>query len=156
MPRRGKVKKREIGPDFIYKDEQVHKFINIVMRRGKKSIAERIVYKAFDNIREKMNKDPIEVFKKAIENARPKLEVRPRRVGGATYQVPVEVPKERGYSLAMRWIVNYAKQQKGKPMVEKLTTELINAYNNTGASIKKKEDTHKMAEANRAFVHYRW
>jgi small subunit ribosomal protein S7 len=156
MPRRGRVKKREIPPDPIYKDRQVQKFINLVMRRGKKSLAERITYTTFQKIEERLQKPALEVFKKAIENVRPRLEVRPRRVGGATYQIPCEVNEERGYSLAMRWIISFAKAQKGKPMIEKLTSELINAYNNTGPSIKKRDDTHKMAEANRAFLHFRW
>jgi small subunit ribosomal protein S7 len=140
----------------VYNSELVQKFINIVMRRGKKSLAERIVYKAFDIIKDKLKKDPMEVFLKALDNVRPRLKTKPRRVGGATYQVPVDVPEDKGLSIGMRWLVSTAKQAKGKPMHDKLANELINAYNNTGLTIKKKEDTHKMAIANRAFIHYRF
>jgi small subunit ribosomal protein S7 len=156
MPRKGPVKKRPITPDPIYNSQLVSKFINMVLRRGKKSLAQKIVYNAFKIIEEKTNESPLTVFKKALENVRPHLAVRSRRVGGATYQVPMEVPEERGISLAMRWIISFAKAQKGKPMQEKLAHEILNALNNTGPSVKKKEDTHKMAEANKAFAHYRW
>lgn len=156
MPRRGKVIKREVMPDPLYGDRDVAKFINIIMRRGKKSVAESILYGAFDYIKEKTKEDPLKVFKKAVENVRPLLEVRSRRVGGATYQVPVEVKSERGFSLAMRWLVSFAKAREGKSMKERLAEELIDAYNGRGATIKKREDLHKMAEANRAFAHYRW
>jgi small subunit ribosomal protein S7 len=156
MPRKRRVKPREIPKDYIYNSELVQKFINIVMRKGKKSLAERIVYKAFDIIKDKLKKEPMEVFFKALDNVRPRLKTKPRRIGGATYQIPVDVPKDKGLSIGMRWLVSFAKQAKGKPMHDKLANELINAYNNTGLTIKKKEDTHKMAIANRAFVHYRF
>lgn len=156
MPRRGYVKKREIPPDPVYNSPVVQRFINKIMRRGKKTLAERICYTAFKIIQEKTKKDPLEVFFQALENTKPVLEVKSRRIGGATYQVPVEVREDRREALAMRWIIQFAKQRPGKSMQEKLANEIIDAYNNTGASIKKKEDTHKMAEANRAFAHYRW
>jgi small subunit ribosomal protein S7 len=154
--RRKKKVKRIIPPDPLYNSVLVSKFINHVMRRGKKEKARKIVYQAFEIIKEKTKKDPLEVFEKALENVRPLLEVRPMRIGGATYQVPREVPLERGQFLAMRWILEVARSRKGKPMKEKLAEELINAANNTGAAIKKKEDTHKMAEANKAFAHFAW
>ncbi len=156
MPRKGKVERREVMPDPIYGDKLVSKFINMVMRRGKKSVAEKIVYGAFDLIKERTKEDPLKVFKKAVENARPLLEVRSRRVGGATYQVPIEVRPERSLSLALRWLVYYAKIKTGRPMVEKLAEELIDAYNGRGGAVKKKEEVHRMAEANKAFAHYRW
>ena len=156
MSRRKKTQKRETMPDAVYKNLQVSKFINQIMRRGKKTIARKIVYKAFDAIKEKTKKDPLEVFEKALENAAPLLEVKSRRVGGATYQVPIEVRGERKIALAMRWIIKAAKSKKGKPMKEKLAEELMAAANNEGAAIKKKEDTHRMAEANRAFAHFAW
>jgi len=154
--RRRRAERREIPPDPVYGDVLVAKLINKVMWDGKKSIAQKIVYGAFEIIRQKMKKDPLEVFKQALENVKPVLEVRPRRVGGATYQVPIEVQEPRRTSLALKWIVEAARAKKGKPMKEKLAEEIMAAYNNTGAAIKKKEDTHKMAEANRAFAHYRW
>jgi len=154
--RRRRAERREIPPDPVYGDVLVAKLINKVMWDGKKSIAQKIVYGAFEIIRQKMKKDPLEVFKQAVENVKPVLEVRPRRVGGATYQVPIEVQEPRRTSLALKWIVEAARAKKGKPMKEKLAEEIMAAYNNTGAAIKKKEDTHKMAEANRAFAHYRW
>lgn len=156
MSRKGKVIKREVIPDPLYGDRNIAKFINIIMLRGKKSVAESILYGAFDNIKEKTKEDPLKVFKKALDNTRPLLEVRSRRVGGATYQVPVEVKSERGLSLAMRWLVAFAKAREGKSMREKLASEIIDAYNGKGAAIKKREDVHKMAEANKAFAHYRW
>ncbi|HDN80587.1 MAG: 30S ribosomal protein S7 [Chloroflexi bacterium] len=156
MPRRGSPPRREIPPDIKYNSVLVTKLINKVMLKGKKSIAEWIVYTAFDIIREKTGRNPLEVFEQAVQNAAPVLEVRPRRVGGATYQVPIEVPEHRRISLALRWLVNYARKRSGKSMAEKLAAEIIDAANNTGATIKKKEDTHKMAEANRAFAHFRW
>jgi len=156
MARRKKIKKRVIPPDSIYNNVQVSKFINQVMRRGKKTIARKIVYGAFDLLKEKTKKEPLEVFEEALENASPLLEVKPKRIGGATYQVPREVKGERRITLAMRWIIQAAKQKKGKPMKEKLAEELINAANNTGWAVKKKVDTHKMAEANRAFAHFAW
>ena len=154
--RREKKEKRIILPDSVYNDTMVAKFINQVMRRGKKTIARKIVYKTFDIIKEKTKKDPLEIFNLAIQNASPLLEVKPRRVGGATYQVPREVKGERRITLAMRWIINAAKSKKGRPMREKLAEELISASNNEGAAVRKKEDTHRMAEANRAFAHFAW
>jgi small subunit ribosomal protein S7 len=134
----------------------VARLINKVMTRGKKSLAERIVYGALDLVREKSGKDPVKVLEQALHNVMPVLEVRPRRVGGATYQVPVEVRPERRVSLGMRWLVQYARQRAGKTMLEKLAAEILDASNNTGAAVKRREDTHKMAEANKAFAHYRW
>jgi small subunit ribosomal protein S7 len=145
-----------IDPDPRYGDLLVAKFINIVMECGKKSIAERIVYDALDIVKEKTAKEPLEVFRGALDNVRPLLETKSRRVGGATYQVPVSVSEDRGYSLALRWIRSYSRDRKGKPMHEKLAQEIIDGFNKTGPSIKKREDMHKMAEANRAFAHYRW
>lgn len=143
-----------IPPDPVYNDTLVEKFINQIMRRGKKSIARKIVYGAFDKIKEKTKKDPLEVFELALRNASPLLEVKPKRIGGATYQVPREVRGDRRLTLATRWIIRAAKHRKGKPMREKLAEELIQAFQNTGTAIKKKEDTHRMAEANRAFAHF--
>lgn len=151
-----KIKKRTINPDPRYNNTQVEKFINCVMRRGKKTIARKIVYGSFDIAKEKTGKDPIEIFELAIKNVAPLLETRSRRIGGASYQVPVEVRPERRVSLAMRWIIQAAKSKKGKPMAEKLAQELMDAANNTGTAVKKKEDTHRMAEANRAFAHFAW
>jgi len=156
MARRKKIKKHPIAPDFVYNNVTVAKFINQVMRRGKKTIARKVVYRAFDIIKEKTKKEPLEVFEIALENVSPLLEVKSKRIGGATYQVPVEVKGDRGLTLAMRWIIQSAKRKKGKPMREKLAAELIDAANNTGWAIKKKTDTHRMAEANRAFAHFRW
>lgn len=156
MPRRGNVPKREILPDPIYKSTVVTKFINQVMLDGKKSTAEAVVYSAFDIIREKTGKDPLEVFDAALKNVMPVLEVKARRVGGANYQVPVEVRPERRQTLGIRWLVLYSRKRSGKSMEEKLAAELMDAANNVGASVKKREDTHKMAEANKAFAHYRW
>lgn len=156
MPRRGNVPKREVMEDPIYKDKVVTKLINQVMKDGKKGIAQKIVYGAFDYIREKTGEDPLEVFRKAMENVMPLLEVKARRVGGATYQVPVEVRPERRQTLGIRWIVNYARERGERTMKERLAKEIMDAANNVGASVKKKEDTHKMAEANKAFAHYRW
>ncbi len=156
MARRKKKEKRIIPPDSIYNNVQVSKLINQIMRRGKKTIARKIVYKAFEIIKEKTKKEPLDVFEKAIENASPLLEVKSKRVGGATYQVPREVKGDRRITLAMRWIINAAKARKGKPMKEKLAEELIEASENRGPAIKKKEDTHRMAEANRAFAHFAW
>jgi small subunit ribosomal protein S7 len=153
---RKRYKKHQILPDPVYNDVLVSKLINYVMRKGKKTLARKIVYGAFDIVREKTKKDPLEIFKMAIENVGPSLELRPRRVGGATYQVPIEVPPERKIALAMRWIIMAAKMKKGKAMKEKLAEELIAASKNEGWAVKKKEDTHKMAEANRAFAHFAW
>lgn len=154
--RRRRAEKREVIPDPKYKNTAVSRFVNIIMICGKKSVAEKIVYKSFDILAEKTGKPAIEVFQKALDNARPLLEIKPRRIGGATYQVPIEVRSERGVSIAMRWIRNFARTKKGKPMEIKLADELLEAYNGTGSAIKKREDTHKMAEANKAFAHYRW
>jgi len=154
MARRNKKEKRTILPDPVYDNVAVAKFTNQIMRRGKKTIARKIVYRAFDIIKEKTKKDPIEVFEQALNNASPLLEVKPKRIGGATYQVPVEVREGRRMTLATRWIIRAAKSKKGKPMRVKLAEELMLAANKEGAAIKKKEDTHRMAEANRAFAHF--
>lgn len=156
MPRKGPVPRRDVLPDPVYHSKTVTKFINKVMLSGKKSVAQKVVYSAFDTIREKTGKDPLEVFETALKNVMPVLEVRARRVGGANYQVPVEVRPERRMTLGIRWLVNYARLRAEKTMDARLSAELMDAANNTGASIKKKEDTHKMAEANKAFAHYRW
>jgi len=156
MPRRYRPEKRQIPPDPRYNSVLVQKFINKVMKNGKKSVAEKIVYGAFDRIQERTGRDPLDVFQAAIRNTTPVLEVKPRRVGGATYQVPIEVPPDRRLSLSMRWLIHAARARKGRPMAERLADELLDAANNTGAAVKRKEDTHRMAEANRAFVHYRW
>jgi len=153
---RKKKTKHQIPPDPVYDNVTVAKFINQVMRRGKKTIARKIVYSAFNIIKEKTKKEPLEVFEQALRNASPLLEVKSKRIGGATYQVPREVKRERRLTLAMRWIIKAAKSRKGKPMREKLAEELIEASGNRGAAIKKKEDTHRMAEANRAFAHFAW
>lgn len=156
MPRKGPVPKREVKPDHKYKSKIVTKFINCLMIGGNKSIAEWIFYSALDLIEKKTGKPGIEVFNKAMENVKPILEVRPRRIGGATYQIPMEVNPDRQITLAIRWLINAARDRKEKTMIERLANELIDASNNQGGAIKKKEDTHKMAEANRAFAHYRW
>ncbi len=148
--------KRKISPDPKYNNVLVAKFINHLMRKGKKTIAQKIVYQAFEIINEKTKKSPLEIFQQALKNTAPKLEVRPRRVGGATYQVPFVVSPERGITLAMRWLIGFAKSKRGKPMREKLAEEIIEAANNTGAAVKKKQEVHKMAEANRAFAHFAW
>ena len=155
--RRRKAERREARPDPKYNSKLVGKFVNMLMERGKKGIAEKIVYGALDVIKEKIkDKDPIEVFNQALDNARPLLEVNSRRICGATYQVPIQVSVERGQFVAMRWIRDFARQQKGKPMKGKLADEILNAYKNEGSTIKKREDTHRMAEANKAFAHYKW
>lgn len=156
MPRRREVPKRQILPDPKYKDKLVAKFINTIMLHGKKSTAENIIYGAFDIIRDRHKQEPLEVFRKALDNVKPKLEVKSRRVGGATYQVPIEVRPERRVALAMRWLVSYARGRGEKTMRERLAAEFIDASSNRGAAVKKREDTHKMADANRAFAHYRW
>ena len=156
MARQKKIKKRTLSPDSVYNNVVVAKFINQIMRRGKKTIARKIVYRAFDIIKEKTKKEPLEVFELAIKNASPLLEIKPKRVGGATYQVPREVKGDRKMTLAMRWIIKAAKSKKGRPMREKLAEELISAAHNEGAAVKKKNDTHRMAEANRAFAHFSW
>jgi len=156
MPRKGRVERRTLPPDPVYGSPLATKFINYIMWDGKKVVAEWIFYEAMKIIEEKMKMNPLEVLEKAVENVKPILEVRPRRVGGATYQVPVEVPPHRQLSLAVRWIIHAARSKKGKPMAEKLAQEIMDAYKGEGAAIKKKEDVHRMAEANRAFAHYRW
>ncbi len=156
MPRRYRPPGREVEPDAKYNSELVARFINRLMRQGKKSLAARIMYDAFDIIEERTRRNPLEVFHQAVDNATPVLEVRSRRVGGATYQIPVEVRPERRTSLAIRWLIRSAQARKGRPMAERLADELMDAARNTGPTVKKKEDTHKMAEANRAFAHYRW
>lgn len=156
MPRRARATKREIPPDSRCHSVTVAKVINKVMTRGKKSLAERIVYEALGIVEERVKSDPVETLEQAIKNATPLLKVKPRRVGGATYQVPVEVRSELGLSLAMRWLVQSARARGGKSMAEKLAAEVLDAAQRQGATIKKREDTHRMAEANRAFVHYRW
>ncbi|MGD0335890.1 MAG: 30S ribosomal protein S7 [Candidatus Omnitrophota bacterium] len=155
--RRRKAQEKKILPDPKYNNKIVAKFINMVMLEGKKPIAEKIVYEAFETIKQRLNdQDVVKIFNKALDNARPRLEVKPRRVGGATYQVPIEVRSERGTSIALRWIRDFAKQKKGKSMTEKLAEEIIAAYKGEGSTIKKRDDTHKMAEANKAFAHFRW
>jgi len=156
MPRRGHVPKRPTFADPLYADVLVTKLINKIMYDGKKGLAQRICYGAFDIIREKTGKDPLEVFQEAMKNVMPVLEVRPRRVGGATYQVPVEVRQERRYTLGIRWLVDYARARGERTMKERLAAEIMDAANGVGASVRKKEETHKMAEANKAFAHYRW
>ncbi len=156
MPRRREVVKRETPPDPIFGSALVSKFINCMMMRGKKSVAEAIFYGSLDLVKDRTKEDPIKVFKKALDNVKPVLEVKSRRVGGATYQVPVEVPQDRRTSLAIRWIIANARARGEKTMREKLAAEIIDAANNRGGAIKKKEDTHRMAEANKAFAHYRW
>ncbi|MBI2986891.1 MAG: 30S ribosomal protein S7 [Deltaproteobacteria bacterium] len=156
MPRKGEVKKREILPDPKYGDKLVAKFVNTIMNQGKKSVAESIFYRSLDIVAAKAKEDALAVFKRALDNTRPVVEVRSRRVGGATYQVPVEVRPQRRLSLGMRWLIQSARIRGEKSMEEKLAGELVDAANNRGGAIKKKEDTHRMAEANRAFAHYRW
>ncbi len=156
MPRRKAAVKRDRTPDYRYKDLLAGQFIDYLMRKGKKSVAERIFYNAMDIMAKKTGQPGLNVFKKALENVRPILEVRPRRVGGATYQVPIEVRSERSVALAMRWIISYSRQRSGRSMAEKLAAEFLAASKNEGSSIKKREDTHKMAEANKAFAHFRW
>jgi len=153
--RRSKPEERDITPDVRYQSTVVSSFINRIMRRGKKSVATTAIYDAFDIVAEKTGKNPIEVFEQALRNVGPIMEVRPRRVGGATYQVPMEVPSSRRMTLAMRWIIAASKARAGKSFSEKLSGELLDAYNNQGSSVRKREETHKMAEANRAFSHYR-
>ena len=156
MPRRGNVSKRELLPDHRYNDVLMNKFINFLMSDGKKSTAEKIFYRAMDIIEERTKEDPKEIFKRALNNVKPVIEVKSRRVGGSTYQVPIEVRSDRRISLAIRWIVDFTKKRRVKNMHEALAGELMDAANGKGASMKKKEDTHKMAEANKAFAHYKW
>src|ERR1700742_3330463 len=162
MPRKGEVPKRKPLPDPKYTDQavdtrrRVTKFVNTVMRDGKKAIAERIVYRALDIVAEKAKDDPVKVWDRALQNVQPKVEVKSRRVGGATYQVPVDVRPDRAIALGMRWIIGYARERGEKTMQEKLANEIVDAANNRGNAVKKREDVHKMAEANKAFAHYRW
>jgi small subunit ribosomal protein S7 len=156
MPRRREVPKRETLPDPLYGSTLITKFINCMMEEGKKSVAEHIFYGALDVIKDRAKEDPVKVFKKALDQVKPILEVKSRRVGGATYQVPIEVPQDRRTSLAIRWIISNSRGRGEKTMREKLASEILDASNNRGGSIKKKEDTHRMAEANKAFAHYRW
>ena len=154
MPRKGHVPKREVMPDPIYGDVVVTKLINNIMLDGKKGIAQAIVYGAFEIVKEKTGEEPTEVFRKALENIMPVLEIKARRIGGATYQVPIQVRPERRQTLGLRWLVTYSRNRREKTMKERLAKEILDAVNNTGASVKKREDTHKMAEANKAFAHY--
>ena len=156
MPRRGFIAKRDVLPDPIYNSKIVTKLINNIMLDGKKTVAQKIVYDAFDIVKEKENKDALEIFEEALNNIMPVLEVKARRVGGATYQVPIEIRAERRQTLGLRWLVNYARNRHEKTMAEKLAGELIDAVNQTGGAVKKKEETHRMAEANKAFAHYKW
>ena len=156
MPRKGFIAKRDVLPDPLYNSKVVTKLINNVMLDGKKSVAQGIVYGAFDIIKEKEQKDPLEVFEAALENIMPVLEVKARRIGGATYQVPMEIRPERRQTLGLRWLVTYARKRHEKTMAEKLAGEIIDAINGNGGAFKKKEDTHRMAEANKAFAHYKW
>ncbi len=156
MPRKGLVERRQVGPDPIYANPLVQKFVNCVMAEGKKAVAQRIVYDALNLVKDRANDDPLKVFKKAVDNVKPTLEVKTRRVGGANYQVPVEVNRNRQTSLSLRWIIGYARDRGEKSMVEKLAAELLDAANFRGGAVKKKDDTHRMAEANKAFAHYRW
>ncbi|MDD6235772.1 MAG: 30S ribosomal protein S7 [Clostridiales bacterium] len=156
MPRRGNIAKRDVLPDPLYNSKFVTRLINNVMLDGKKGVAQKIVYGAFDIVREKTGKDPLEVFTEVMENIMPVLEVKARRVGGATYQVPMEVRPDRRETLGLRWLTTYARARGEKTMRERLAAEMLDALNNTGGAVKKREDTHKMAEANRAFAHYRW
>jgi small subunit ribosomal protein S7 len=156
MPRRAAISQRVVNPDPRYNDKLVSKLINVIMRKGKKSTAEKICYQSMDFIKTKTGNDPLKIFKTAVDNVRPMLEVKSRRVGGASYQVPVEIRPNRRMALALRWLTQYAQQRSGKSMQEKLAAEILDASNNTGGAIKKKEDTHRMAEANKAFAHYRW
>jgi small subunit ribosomal protein S7 len=156
MPRKGPAPRRELTADPVYRSVLVTQFVNKVLSRGKRSLAERIVYEALDIVRERSGQEPIAVLKRAVENTRPELEVRSRRVGGATYQVPVEVRPRRAGTLAVRWIVGYARARREKTMAQRLAGELMDAANGVGAAVKRREDLHKMAESNRAFAHYRW
>lgn len=156
MPRKGPVPKRDVMPDPIYTNKMVTRLINKVMLDGKRGVAQNIVYQAFDSVRERSGKDPMEVFETAMRNIMPVLEVKARRVGGSNYQVPIEVRNDRRVTLGIRWLVNYSRLRGEKTMDAKLANELMDAANNTGGAVKKKEDTHRMAEANKAFAHYRW
>ncbi len=156
MPRKGPAPRRELQPDPVYRSLLVTQLVNKILQRGKRSTAERIVYQALDTIEQKTGSDPISTLKRAVDNCRPQLEVRSRRVGGATYQVPVVVRPRRANTLAVRWLVGYSRQRRERTMAERLANELLDASNGVGASMKRKEDLHKMAESNKAFAHYRW
>jgi len=156
MPRRGTVKKRKPQPDHFYNSTLISVFVNTILKKGKKNLAQKIVYTAMERVKQKAKEDPLKMFEKAVENVRPVLETKSRRVGGATYQVPIEVSLNRSTSLAVRWLVSYARDRAGKSMEEKLSAEILDAASNRGGAVKKKEDIHKMAESNRAFAHYRW
>lgn len=156
MPRRRRPERHEIRPDARYDSAPVQMVINRIMMNGKKGVSEKIMYKALDVIRDRVRRDPLEVFEQALANITPEMEVRPRRVGGATYQVPVEIRHDRRTSLGIRWLVTAARSRKGRPAYLSLADELLDAYNNTGAAVRRREETHRMAEANRAFAHYRW
>ena len=156
MPRRKVVAKRPVPPDAKYNDQFITRCINVLMKEGKKSLAEHIMYGALEIVRERTGEDPLKVFRQAVDNVKPVLEVRSRRVGGSTYQIPVDVPPDRRVALSMRWIVGSARSRGERGMMRRLAAELVDAYNNTGSAIKKREDTHRMAEANKAFAHYRW
>jgi small subunit ribosomal protein S7 len=156
MPRNGPATRRELQPDPVYRSVLVTQVVNKVLTRGKRTLAERIVYGALDLAQERSGSDPVSILKRAVENVRPELEVKPRRVGGATYQVPVEVRPRRATTLAIRWLTTYARDRREKTMVERLANEILDASNGIGAAVKRREDMHKMAESNRAFAHYRW
>ncbi len=156
MPRRGTIKKRKPQPDHFYNSTLISIFVNNILKKGKKNTAQKIVYTAMERVKQKAKEDPLKMFEKAVENVRPVLETKSRRVGGATYQVPIEVALNRSTSLAVRWLIRYARDRAGKSMEEKLSAEIIDAVNNRGGAVKKKEDIHKMAESNRAFAHYKW
>ncbi len=156
MPRKGPVSRRPLAPDPVYQSQLVTQMVNKVMLQGKRSLSERIVYSALEQCRRKTGNDPVTTLKRAVENARPVLETRSRRVGGATYQVPVEVRQARSTTLALRWIVQFSRNRREKTIADRLAAELLDASNGAGAAVKRKEDTHKMAEANKAFAHYRW
>ena len=156
MPRRREVPKRKIPPDPKFHDLQLAKFTNVLMRDGKRSVAERVTYGALALVEQRIGEDSLKIFKRAIDNVRPRVEVKSRRVGGATYQVPIEVRPDRGTALAMRWLIQYARARSGKSMGEKLAAELMDAASDRGEAVKKREDTHRMADANKAFAHYRW
>jgi small subunit ribosomal protein S7 len=156
MPRRKVVAKRPVLPDAKYNDLFITRCVNVLMKQGKKSLAEHIMYGALEIIRERTGEDPLKVFRQAVDNVKPVLEVRSRRVGGSTYQIPVDVPPDRRVALSMRWIVGSARSRGERGMMRRLAAELVDAYNNTGSAVKKREDTHRMAEANKAFAHYRW
>ncbi len=156
MPRRNRPPKRPVQPDPKYHNRSVSRFTNMLMKNGKKSLAQRMLYRAFDMVEERTGADPVEVFEAAIRNATPHLEVKPRRVGGATYQVPIEIRGDRRYSLAVRWLVQAAQARAGKTMIERLAAEIVEAANSEGAAVRRKEESHRMADANKAFAHYRW